>query len=466
MAAIRNSILNQPLKHDLEGPVGNFEAFDLKFTSREVTAWGGLALLKRMIDGLGLRSAIQSWDLPAPGSNRGYAPVQLIEQMMVSIWCGAARFCHADITRLDNTLTRLFDWPRAAGHKAIVRLFQRFDLGAANRLQSSSYRWLFDKLKLNPITLDVDSTVITRWGTQTQGASKGYNPKHHGRASHHPLLAFVSDWRLVANLWLRPGSSHTANNALAFLQATLENLGQTCVGLFRADSGFYDKAIVAWLQERKIAHIISAKLTTALQHAIVEQCTWQEVTDGIQVSELRYQPHGWERAQRLVVVRQHVRRVAAPGKTPSLFADDPDLQGWRYGAMLTDLTLPAVEVWRLYRGRADCENRIKELKADFGLDSFVLKDFWATEAALSVAMLTYNLMSVFRHAVLRQKVHHTLSTLHHKVLAVGAYWDKPSSEDAKPTIRLAIAKKRRAWFEGLWAQAGQPVVLNKTAINF
>lgn len=367
---------------------------------------------------------------------------------------------------MDNTLTRLFDWPRAAGHKAIVRLFQRFDLGAANRLQSSSYRWLFDKLKLNPITLDVDSTVITRWGTQTQGASKGYNPKHHGRASHHPLLAFVSDWRLVANLWLRPGSSHTANNALAFLQATLENLGQTCVGLFRADSGFYDKAIVAWLQERKIAHIISAKLTTALQHAIVEQCTWQEVTDGIQVSELRYQPHGWERAQRLVVVRQHVRRVAAPGKTPSLFADDPDLQGWRYGAMLTDLTLPAVEVWRLYRGRADCENRIKELKADFGLDSFVLKDFWATEAALSVAMLTYNLMSVFRHAVLRQKVHHTLSTLHHKVLAVGAYWDKPSSEDAKPTIRLAIAKKRRAWFEGLWAQAGQPVVLNKTAINF
>jgi hypothetical protein len=34
--------------------------FDLKFTSREVTAWGGLALLKRMIDGMGLRVALQS----------------------------------------------------------------------------------------------------------------------------------------------------------------------------------------------------------------------------------------------------------------------------------------------------------------------------------------------------------------------------------------------------------------------
>ena len=79
--------------------------------------------------------------------------------------------------------------------------------------------------------------------------------------------------------------------------------------------------------------------------------------------------------------------------------------------------------WRLYRERADCENRIKELKADFGLDSFVLRDFWATEAALGVTMLSYNLMSVFRHAVICQKVHHTLSTLHHKVLAVGALWD-------------------------------------------
>lgn len=294
-----------------------YEAFDVKYTSKEVTAWGGLALLKRMTDGMGLREAITGWDLPAPGSNRGYQPVQLIEQMIVSIWCGAARFCHADITRLDGTLARLFGWARTAGHKAIVRLFQRFDLGDANRLQTSSYRWLFGKLGLNPITLDVDSTVITRWGGQIQGASKGYNPKHHGRNSHHPLLAFVSDWRLVANLWLRPGSSHTANNALAFLEATLANLGTTTVGLFRADSGFYDKAILAWLGIKKISHIISARLTTALQQAILDQCKWQDVTGDIQVSELRYQAIGWETAQRFVVVRQHVRKAGAAGKTLS-----------------------------------------------------------------------------------------------------------------------------------------------------
>jgi hypothetical protein len=94
------------------------DGFSVSFTGREVTAWGGLALLKQMLDSLGFRQAVASWDLPAPNSNREYDPVQLIEQFVVSIWCGACRFAHAETVRMDNTLTRLFDWPKAAGHKA------------------------------------------------------------------------------------------------------------------------------------------------------------------------------------------------------------------------------------------------------------------------------------------------------------------------------------------------------------
>ena len=43
---------------------------------------------------------------------------------------------------------------------------------------------------------------------------------------------------------------------------------------------------------------------------------------------------------------------------------------YRYSALVTDLKLPALVIWRTYRGRADCENRIKELKYDFAADSF------------------------------------------------------------------------------------------------
>ncbi len=48
-------------------------------------------------------------------------------------------------------------------------------------------------------------TVITREGSQ-EGSAKGYNPNRKGRNSHHPLIAFISQTRMVANAWLRPGN--------------------------------------------------------------------------------------------------------------------------------------------------------------------------------------------------------------------------------------------------------------------
>ena len=60
-----------------------------------------------MLDCMGFKDALQSCQLHQPGSNWGYAPEQLIEQMI-----------------------------------------------------ASSCAWLFDKLRLNPVTLDVDSTVL------------------------------------------------------------------------------------------------------------------------------------------------------------------------------------------------------------------------------------------------------------------------------------------------------------------
>lgn len=124
--------------------------------------------------------------------------------------------------------------------------------------------------------------------------------------------------------------------------------------------------------------------------------------------------------------------------------------------MVTSLSLPAVEVWRSYRGRADCENRIKELKNGFGLDSFSLNSFYATEAALGFAMQAYNLMSIFRQAVMRAKIQPTLATLRQQVSAVGAFWHR---DPKRNQLLLAVSRRRRAWFEGLWANAGHPPVL-------
>ena len=46
--------------------------FSVGFSEREVTAWGGLALFKKMLDSMRFSDAVTAWGLPEPGSNRGY----------------------------------------------------------------------------------------------------------------------------------------------------------------------------------------------------------------------------------------------------------------------------------------------------------------------------------------------------------------------------------------------------------
>ena len=105
------------------------------FSGKAVSAWGGLALMQRMLSAIGFRAAAGRWSLPPPGSNRGFAPVRLIDQFLVSLWCGANRFSQLEINRSDRVLARVFGWTKCAGHRAVVRLFERFDLATSSRVQ-------------------------------------------------------------------------------------------------------------------------------------------------------------------------------------------------------------------------------------------------------------------------------------------------------------------------------------------
>lgn len=388
--------------------------FDLRFTDKEITAWGGMGLMKRMLDHLGFDAALDAGGLPQPGSNRGYRPEQLITQFMLSVWCGANRFEHGEVTRHDPVLKRLFGFKRMANFKAVMRLFNKFTQAMNDAVMDSLYQWMFGQLSINGITLDLDSTVMTRYGAQ-EGAVRGYNPAKRGRASHHPLMAFVADTRMIANCWLRPGNSSSANNVQAFLANTLHRLGGKQVALLRADSGFGDSAFLDHLDEQQMHYVIALRQNQPLQRALVDADGWWVLHDehgqpveGIELTRFAYQANTWSKPRWVIGIRQHIEQRAAPkGKTLNLFADDPVIGKWRFSALVTDLDLPATAIWRLYRGRADCENRIKEHKYDFAADSFNMKDFWATEAALNTVMLAYNLMSLLRQVLLKKQCHKT-----------------------------------------------------------
>ena len=68
----------------------------------------------------------------------------------------------------------------------------------------------------------------------------------------------------------------------------------------------------------------------------------------------------------------------------------------RYHAFVTNQKLPALEIWEQYKRRGDAENRIKELKDDFGAEGFCMDIFCATETAMRFVMVAYNLMSLLR----------------------------------------------------------------------
>ena len=63
--------------------------------------------------------------LPLPGSNRGYAPNQLIKQFMTSIWCGANKFEHCEVTRHDEVMRQCWEFKKMAGCKSFQRFFNK-----------------------------------------------------------------------------------------------------------------------------------------------------------------------------------------------------------------------------------------------------------------------------------------------------------------------------------------------------
>ena len=125
------------------------------------------------------------------------------------------------------------------------------------------------------------------------------------------------------------------------------------------------------------------------------------------------------------------------------------MKDFRYQAWVTNLRLASPEVWRLYRHRADCENRIEELKHDFGLNGFCTNDFYATEAAFRSVMIAYNLISLFRQAILGLKIQPRLQSIRFKCFAIGSWIGRKYRHKV---LKVSLVHKRRPWFEGLFAK--------------
>lgn len=427
-------------------------ALAFEYSDNPVTPWGGMQEMKILIEKTGILSKLGQLRLPVSTSNNSIPSSDIIESFWVSIWIGCYRFSHTAVVRMDEVLRQIFNWKRVPSGTTYGRFFKKFTPSMNHELFIELYQWFFNLVQFDNYTLDVDSSVITRYGLQ-EGSQVGYNPKKPGRSSHHPLFAFVNDLRMVVNCWNRSGNTASSSNAINFLEETFSILQNKKVGLFRADSGFCSSKILDYIESKQLPYVMSCKLYANLQSEIYQIKNWRPIGLGIWISEIEYRQGGWQSPRRIVVIKQQeeIRTKSTGKKLKTLFdsvgIDQDKVYKTRYHAFVTNQGLPAQQIWEQYKGRGDAENRIKELKEDFGVEGFCMDDFCATETAMRMVMVAYNLMSLFRLLTHQTQPSPKLQTLRFNCFAIGTWIDK---EGPITKLKLSVPLKRRQWYDSLF----------------
>lgn len=219
-----------------------------------------------------------------------------------------------------------------------------------------------------------------------------------------------------------------------------------------ADAGFYDAAFFEFLEANDVPYITAVVASLVIQREIGKITQWREVTAGIHAASFsfRHEAEGWLKPRRYVVIRKDLdSRPEALGKQLSLFGNTMDMQ-YRYSIYITSLDGPEEKIWAQYKKRAGDENIFREFKYDFAFEGFVLESFWATEAAMHLRALFYNLVQFFRSEILKDKeAHSTLHTIRHKILVIPATLGQ---NGGRLLLRLGIRnEKKKAKIRNLFA---------------
>jgi hypothetical protein len=388
----------------------------LRETERAVTPFGGIAVFVSFLDKIGLAEAVRK-HMPIRWKSPNHIdPTSTFTAFLMLVLVGARRFAHAGLLRGDRALHALLGMVRFPTDDTIRNLFRAFGMGEVQRFYEPMAEWLMQRLpqREEGYALDLDSTVFERYGKQ-EGSLKGHNPRKHGRPSHHPLLAVLSEAHFLLHGWLRSGNCGTSRGVEEFLKEALALLGQRVkIRLLRADSGFFDDKLLSFLEQRLLDYIVVAKLTPWVKRAAQGLAHWTRLDDDYAVGEFRLKLHGWNVERRFVAIREQVR-----DGHDSVGRKLIDVPGYTFRIFVTSSDAAPEEIWRDYNRRADMENRIAELKHDLGADGFCLKQFFATEAAFRAVLLLFNLLSEFQRAV-GLPVYREPATLRTQILTCGA----------------------------------------------
>jgi hypothetical protein len=416
------------------------------FTDKKLSAHAGQSAFAAFLQGQRWREVLGPLLPHRPTSPNAMAPVDIALGFISGVLAGADRLARVAWLRGDPVLPQVLEVRRLPSQSTLSRFFAGFgSLGQNMGCFQPLWRWGLEQLppRREGYTLDPDSTALLHEDGHQEGVRVGYT-RVGLKPCLHPLLAVVAEARLCAQFWLRPGDTHSANNVMGFTETLLANLPPTLsLRLIRADSGFQKDSWLSLLEERGLRYIVVADFTVRIKTTIRAQTRWQPTeVEGVEVADEIYHSRYASRPRRLVILRRRINTGRGGGK---MLIDCP---GYQYQALLTNLPdeVGALKVWSEYNGRAGIENVIKELKGGFGLAGFCCRKFFATEAALSMAVITYNLYQLFalKIGLLGRS---TIATARYKLFQCAGVISKRQNQTV---LKLAIPTHQRRWWTTLW----------------
>ena len=275
--------------------------------------------------------------------------------------------------------------------------------------------------------LDFDSTARTLYGNQ-EGVVRGYNPGHKGKKSYHPLICTEAHFRDCLGGELRYGNAYTADGVSTMFNSVRNLLpasGRTV--RVRADSGFYDNDFVAKLSEENIGFAVVAKMTRPLQIK-VPGLKYKRINQNESSAEFKYQPHGWERPRRFVVLREKLTEKRK--EQLKLFT----IAEYAYHTIVTNLPLTPSGIFGFYEERAAMERIVRTLKEDYPYGTAPTNGFAANAFYAELSLLAYNIILWFQRLCLPDEWQsYTLGTLRHKLLLIPGVFTKTNN---RPMLKL------------------------------
>jgi hypothetical protein len=377
------------------------------FGHEQLTSYGGLELVRRYFQLIGLNARIRCvLGKHVRGDYGGSHLVLLVIGLLV---VGARRLQHLRYLANDSLFARFCGLSRIPSDRTVVNWLKQFtqtSVGTLMRLNSELLCEQIQKLALRRLTIDLDGTVI-RTGTKVAWAMRGFNPHHPKDPSYYPLLAHLAQTGQILRLKNRPGNVHDSKGAERFVRELIgeirARLGRSLRLEFRMDAAFFQQNLLKLLARLGCFYAVKVPLCrwTGVKALIAAQSQWTAVAGEIDCFETRLELAVWGLQLRVVVYRKRIHHPSPKNYQLDLFS--PDDGYFEYSAVATNLSLTPQMLWYFATGRGAQEKTFAELKGEFALDVVPTNHYGANSAWLQLSILAHNLTRSFQ-------LHSTLAT--------------------------------------------------------